>query len=134
LRAFSQGKLRILVASDLVSRGIDLANLDNVINYDLPMNETSYVHRVGRTARAGREGRAWTLLEHAEGRRFWRDFAGEGKGAVTSIGRPSGRAVERFYLHGKKSDEEKKPEFAEERVKAYEAALEQLRREASGKK
>ncbi|MCV5084839.1 C-terminal helicase domain-containing protein, partial [Escherichia coli] len=52
LRAFTSGKLRILVASDLVSRGIDLSNLDHVINYDLPLSETSYVHRVGRTARA----------------------------------------------------------------------------------
>jgi ATP-dependent RNA helicase DDX51/DBP6 len=122
LRAFAQGKLRILVASDLVSRGIDLLNLEHVINYDMPISETSYVHRVGRTARAGRKGCAWTLVEHAEARRFWRDFAGEGKGAVTSIGREG--VVERVRVG--------EDEFGEERVKVYEKALERLREEAAG--
>ncbi|KAK4248900.1 P-loop containing nucleoside triphosphate hydrolase protein [Corynascus novoguineensis] len=124
LRAFAQGKIRILVASDLVSRGIDLTNLEHVVNYDLPISETSYVHRVGRTARAGRRGCAWTLLEHAEARRFWRDFAGEGKGAVTSIGRA--RSVERVRI----GDGD---EFAEERVQEYERALERLKAEAVGR-
>lgn len=122
LRAFAQGKLRILVASDLVSRGIDLLNLEHVINYDLPISETSYVHRVGRTARAGRKGCAWTLLEHSEARRFWRDFAGEGKGAVTSIIREA--KVERVTLGD--------GEFGEERVREYEEALGRLAREAAG--
>ncbi|KAK4038156.1 P-loop containing nucleoside triphosphate hydrolase protein [Parachaetomium inaequale] len=124
LRAFAQNKLRILVASDLVSRGIDLLNLEHVVNYDLPISETSYVHRVGRTARAGRRGCAWTLVEHAEARRFWRDFAGEGKGAVTSIGREG--VVERVRIG------EGVEEFGEERVRAYEVALERLRGEAVG--
>ncbi|KAK3990731.1 P-loop containing nucleoside triphosphate hydrolase protein [Cladorrhinum sp. PSN332] len=131
LRFFTEGKLRILVASDLVSRGIDLENLEHVINYDVPMSETSYVHRVGRTARAGRAGHAWTLLEHSEARRFWRDFAGEGKGANTNILR-SGQ-VERVRITGQNfSDAEKAPEFSEERVQAYEKALQQLQKEATG--
>ena len=133
IKAFAQGKLRVLVASDLVSRGIDLQNLDHVINYDLPISDTSYVHRVGRTARAGRAGYAWTLLEHAESRTFWRDYAGEGKGAITNIRRSS--KVERVTLNKKTGlDEEKGKDFSEERVKAYELALEQLRREAVEKK
>ncbi|KAK4225794.1 P-loop containing nucleoside triphosphate hydrolase protein [Podospora fimiseda] len=123
LRSFAAGKLRILVASDLVSRGIDLENLEHVINYDLPMTETSYVHRVGRTARAGRAGHAWTIFEHSEARRFWRDFAGEGKNAHTNILR-SGQ-VERVRL----TDSE---DFSEERIKAYETALQQLQKEAKG--
>ncbi|KAL1839311.1 hypothetical protein VTJ49DRAFT_1639 [Mycothermus thermophilus] len=123
LRAFSQGRLCILVASDLVSRGIDLLNLEHVVNYDVPISETSYVHRVGRTARAGRKGCAWTLVEHAEARRFWREFAGEGKGAVTSIGRVG--KVQRVRV----TEQE---EFGEERVREYEGALERLRREAVG--
>ncbi|KAH6621540.1 P-loop containing nucleoside triphosphate hydrolase protein [Chaetomium sp. MPI-SDFR-AT-0129] len=125
LRAFASpsGQLRILVASDLVSRGIDLLNLEHVINYDLPVTETSYVHRVGRTARAGRKGCAWTLVEHAEARRFWREFAGEGNGAVTSIGREG--TVERVNVVGEGG-------FGEERVEEYERALEVLRREAVG--
>lgn len=122
LRGFAQAKLRVLVASDLVSRGIDLLDLEHVVNYDVPISETSYVHRVGRTARAGKGGCAWTLVEHAEARRFWRDFAGEGKGAVTSIGRAG--VVERVRFG--------EGEFSEERVRAYEAALERLRGEAVG--
>jgi ATP-dependent RNA helicase DDX51/DBP6 len=128
LRAFVQGRLRILVASDLVSRGIDLLNLEHVVNYDIPISETSYVHRVGRTARAGRKGRAWTLVEHSEARRFWRDFAGEGKGAVTSIGRVG--KVERVRIPEGKGDGE--GEFSEEKVREYERALERLKREAMG--
>ncbi|KAK0705558.1 P-loop containing nucleoside triphosphate hydrolase protein [Lasiosphaeris hirsuta] len=124
LRAFAQGKLQILVASDLVSRGIDLLNLDHVINYDLPISETSYVHRVGRTARAGRAGHGWTLVEYNEARRFWRDFVGEGKGATTNIIR-SGK-VDRVRIGG----EEEGGKYGEDRVKVYEAALDQLRVEA----
>ncbi|KAK4178780.1 P-loop containing nucleoside triphosphate hydrolase protein [Triangularia setosa] len=134
LRAFTQGKLRILVASDIASRGLDLPNLEHVINYDLPISETAYVHRVGRTARAGRAGAAWTLLEHSEARRFWRDFAGEGKGASTNILRST--PVERVRL-GKKIEkvsddkEETEEDFTEERVQAYEKALAQLQQEAT---
>ncbi len=123
LRAFAQGKLRILVASDLVSRGIDLLNLEHVVNYDLPISETSYVHRVGRTARAGRGGSAWTLVEHAEARRFWRDFAGEGKGASSGIVRVG--AVERVRIGD--------GEVGEERVQEYEEALATLAKEAGGR-
>ncbi|KAK5661331.1 hypothetical protein OQA88_11226 [Cercophora sp. LCS_1] len=126
LRQFAQGKLRILVASDLVSRGIDLANLDHVVNYDLPISETSYVHRVGRTARAGRAGHAWTLWEDGEGHRFWSGFVGEGKGGATNIVRSN--KVERVRLGGEEG------KFSEERIKVYEEALEQLRKEtAEGK-
>ncbi|KAK3315469.1 P-loop containing nucleoside triphosphate hydrolase protein [Apodospora peruviana] len=132
---FARGKLRILVASDLVSRGIDLANLDHVVNYDLPTNETSYVHRVGRTARAGKEGHAWTLYEHAQGRRFWRDFVGQGEGAATDIVRS--RKVERLQIGSadltKENDDKQLPvPFEEGRIKAYEDALEQLGKEARG--
>lgn len=128
LRLFAQGKLRILVASDLVSRGIDLLNLDHVINYDLPITETSYVHRVGRTARAGRTGHAWTLVEYSEARRFWRDFVGEGKDAATTITRSS--KVERVRIGGGEDGEK----YSEERAKALEEALGQLREEAQRKK
>lgn len=64
LKAFTTEKspIRLLIASDLVSRGIDLPNLEYVINYDLPWKAESYVHRVGRTARAGRHGKAFTLV------------------------------------------------------------------------
>ena len=58
LDAFRQGKLRVLVATDIAARGIDVDGVTHVINYDLPNEPESYVHRIGRTARAGKEGKA----------------------------------------------------------------------------
>ena len=58
LRGFSTGKFRILVATDIAARGIDVKNIELVINYDLPEQSEDYVHRIGRTGRAGKAGRA----------------------------------------------------------------------------
>jgi ATP-dependent RNA helicase RhlE len=58
LEGFKAGKYRILVATDIAARGIDVKGIELVINYDLPDDAENYVHRIGRTARAGREGRA----------------------------------------------------------------------------
>lgn len=60
--AFRQRKIDILVATDIVSRGIDIDDITMVINYDCPRDPEDYVHRIGRTARAGRQGRAVTLV------------------------------------------------------------------------
>ena len=62
LRRFARGACPVLVASDLMARGIDLDNLFAVVNYDLPSYDKAFVHRVGRVARAGREGHAYTLV------------------------------------------------------------------------
>ncbi|MCC6675989.1 MAG: DEAD/DEAH box helicase [Phycisphaerales bacterium] len=61
------GQLAVLVASDLASRGIDVDGISHVINYDLPDDPDLYVHRIGRTARAGREGVAWALVTPSQG-------------------------------------------------------------------
>jgi len=58
LAAFKSGKFRVLVATDIAARGIDVDDVSHVINFDLPNEPESYVHRIGRTARAGREGKA----------------------------------------------------------------------------
>lgn len=58
LEGFKTGKYRILVATDIAARGIDVKNIELVINYDLPDDAENYVHRIGRTGRAGHEGRA----------------------------------------------------------------------------
>jgi ATP-dependent RNA helicase RhlE len=58
LEGFKMGKYRVLVATDIASRGIDVTGIELVINYDLPEDAENYVHRIGRTARAGHEGRA----------------------------------------------------------------------------
>jgi ATP-dependent RNA helicase DeaD len=61
------GKLEVLVASDVASRGLDVEGISHVINYDLPEDPDLYVHRIGRTARAGREGVAWSLVTPEQG-------------------------------------------------------------------
>jgi ATP-dependent RNA helicase DeaD len=58
---FRTGKMDILVATDVAARGIDVEEIDAVFNYDMPQDEEYYVHRVGRTARAGRAGQAFTF-------------------------------------------------------------------------
>lgn len=62
LKGFRDGKFRILVATDVAARGIDVPHIQHVINYDLPMFAEDYVHRIGRTARAGASGEAVSLL------------------------------------------------------------------------
>lgn len=83
LSAYRQGKLSIIIATDRASRGLDLQDLTHVINYDVPASITAYVHRVGRTARAGKEGSAWTLVAHREGRWFTNEIAKGSGGKIT---------------------------------------------------
>jgi len=66
LRKFKEGNLDFLVATDVAARGIDVENVTHVINYDLPQDTESYVHRIGRTGRAMREGVAYTLVTARE--------------------------------------------------------------------
>ena len=63
---FSQGSIKILVATDLVSRGIDVEGVSHVINFDLPLDPEGYVHRIGRTARAGKSGKAISFCEDSD--------------------------------------------------------------------
>lgn len=66
LAAFRDGSLRTLIATDIAARGIDVDGVSHVINYDLPNIPESYVHRIGRTARAGAEGVAISFCDHEE--------------------------------------------------------------------
>jgi superfamily II DNA/RNA helicase len=66
LADFRNGKMRILIATDIAARGIDVDGVSHVINYDLPNVPESYVHRIGRTARAGRDGIAISFCDHEE--------------------------------------------------------------------
>jgi ATP-dependent RNA helicase RhlE len=68
LSGFKSGKYRILVATDIAARGIDVSGIELVINYDLPDDPENYVHRIGRTARAGREGHAITFATPDQGK------------------------------------------------------------------
>ena len=66
LQRLRDGRTRILVATDVAARGIDVAGITHVINFDLPRQAEDYVHRIGRTGRAGRTGFAVTLVNHSE--------------------------------------------------------------------
>ena len=66
LNKFKAGNLRVLVATDLASRGIDIQSLPHVINYELPRSPKDYIHRIGRTGRAGTEGEAISLISTEE--------------------------------------------------------------------
>jgi ATP-dependent RNA helicase DDX51/DBP6 len=83
LAAYRRGRISVIVATDRASRGLDLQSLTHVINYDIPPSVTTYVHRVGRTARAGREGSAWSLVAHREGRWFSNEIAASVEGRIT---------------------------------------------------
>jgi ATP-dependent RNA helicase RhlE len=66
LAGFKAGKYRVLVATDVAARGIDIEALPHVVNFDVPAEPDAYIHRVGRTARAEREGDAWTFVSREE--------------------------------------------------------------------
>jgi ATP-dependent RNA helicase DeaD len=67
MKGFRGGKFDVLIATDLASRGIDVADISHIINYDMPDDPEVYVHRVGRTARMGAAGRAFTLVQRDQG-------------------------------------------------------------------
>jgi ATP-dependent RNA helicase DDX51/DBP6 len=119
LAAFTAGKLRILIASDRASRGLDVPDLGHIVNYDLPRSVTDYVHRVGRTARAGKEGQSWTFFTKTEGRWFWNDIA-----RTSAIRRA--QKVDRAIVDAETLNEERRA--------WYEAALRELRVTVEGKR
>ena len=118
ISAFCKRKLSILIASDRASRGLDIPNLAHVINYDIPPSLTSYIHRVGRTARAGIEGKATTLIADNEARWFWNEIARSEK-----VCRGPSRKVERANMKLEVSDDERN---------MYQQALDTLGEETRG--
>ncbi|MCC2663628.1 MAG: hypothetical protein K0S35_1550 [Geminicoccaceae bacterium] len=88
LEAFKRGEIAYLVATDVAARGLDIAMLPCVINYDVPTHADDYVHRIGRTGRAGQEGRAFTLVLPDE-RRY-----------VDAIARLTGKQIPRLEITG----------------------------------
>jgi superfamily II DNA/RNA helicase len=91
LDAFKRGDIDFLVATDVAARGLDIVSLPCVINYDVPTHADDYVHRIGRTGRAGQEGRAFTLILPEE-RRY-----------VDAITRLTGKEIPRLELAGAES-------------------------------
>jgi ATP-dependent RNA helicase RhlE len=88
LESFKSGKIEVLVATDIAARGLDIAGVSHVINYDVPENAEDYVHRIGRTGRARHTGEAFTLVTEDDVR------------DARSIERFIGASVERRKVEG----------------------------------
>jgi ATP-dependent RNA helicase RhlE len=86
LERFAEGKTRVLVATDIAQRGLDVEGITHVVNYDVPLDPEDYVHRIGRTGRAGATGMAVTFLTAAD------------LGAFKSLEYHLGRELERIHL------------------------------------
>ena len=88
LRDFKGGRTRVMVATDIAARGIDVDAISHVINYDVPLAAEDYVHRIGRSGRAGKPGRAITLVTPAE------------ELSMRGIERLTGQSIERVVMSG----------------------------------
>ncbi|AFY39592.1 DEAD/DEAH box helicase domain protein [[Leptolyngbya] sp. PCC 7376] len=93
VRRFKDGRIKMIVATDIAARGLDVANLSHVVNFDLPDNTESYIHRIGRTGRAGKTGTAIALVEPSD-RRLLRQIERRVKQSLTTCKIPSRPEVE----------------------------------------
>ena len=109
LADFRSGKLRTLIATDIAARGIDVDGVSHVFNYDLPNIPESYVHRIGRTARAGAEGVAISFCD-AEERAYLRDIERLIRMAIPATDRRSGRTVQAPAAHHQNGRHNGRPE------------------------
>jgi superfamily II DNA/RNA helicase len=111
LQRLRDGRTRVLVATDVAARGIDVAGITHVINFDLPRQAEDYVHRIGRTGRAGRTGFAVTLVNHSE------------KHLVRNIERYTGQTVRIDVIAGleptARSEKSTRPRFVDKAKKPY---------------
>jgi len=94
LKKFNRSQIQVLVATDVAARGLDIKNVDLIINYDIPDNPDYYVHRVGRTGRAGRKGRAITLIAGGNDRRMLKEITHYTKKNIDKIKIPTNTEVQ----------------------------------------
>jgi ATP-dependent RNA helicase DeaD len=106
VQRFRDGKIRLVVATDIAARGLDIENLSHVINYDLPDNAETYIHRIGRTGRAGKTGTAIALVEPIDRR------------ALRQIERRLKQTLEVGRIPSRSQVEAKRLESLQEQIKA----------------
>jgi superfamily II DNA/RNA helicase len=106
LDAFKAGEVDFLIATDVAARGLDISDMPNVVNYDVPFNPEDYVHRIGRTGRAGKTGRAFTFATPEEAK------------LVAAIEKLTGKEIPRLEFQGDRADaaEEEAPRPARARA------------------
>ncbi|BDY03525.1 DEAD/DEAH box helicase [Ferrimonas sp. YFM] len=92
-----KGRISILIATDVVARGLDVPRITHVVNYDLPMDSESYVHRIGRTGRAGREGEA-ILFARPREMRLLRTYERQTKGTIIPMDLPTAEELGRHRV------------------------------------
>ena len=96
MQGFKHGKTSILIATDIAARGIDVNDIDFVINYDIPPNTEYYIHRIGRTGRAGKTGRSITLCSGKREISAMRNIAFEIKSTISRIELPSTSDIQKI--------------------------------------
>lgn len=94
LKKFNNSQIQVMVATDVAARGLDIQNVDLVINYDTPENPDYYVHRIGRSGRAGKEGRAITMVSGGMDRRMLKEIERYTKKRIVKIQIPTSTEVQ----------------------------------------
>lgn len=94
LKKFNNAQIQVLVATDVAARGLDIQNVDLVVNYDTPENTDYYVHRIGRSGRAGRDGHAITMISGGMDRRMLQEIERYTKKKITKIQLPTSTEVQ----------------------------------------
>ncbi len=88
IKSFNKGKVNVLVCTDVAARGLDIPDVSHIYNYDIPGDAKDYIHRIGRTARAGEEGKAVNLLSESDHDNFSRIFQEFGSLNIKKVKKP----------------------------------------------
>jgi superfamily II DNA/RNA helicase len=107
LMRFKQNELTLLVCSDVAARGIDIAGVSHVFNYDVPMNADDYTHRIGRTGRAGMKGKAWTIAIKQNDNKFIEAIEKNTKSKI-KVEALESKGSEKEYKNPKKNNKDSK--------------------------
>ena len=128
LEQFREGKVDFLIASDVAARGLDIVGIKTVINYQLPLSMPSYVHRVGRTARAGKAGRAVSLIGDSD-RKLFKMILKSSQGKVKQRAVPPEAVAqwsEKIRSFAKKIEEIEKEEKEEQELQMAEMEVRKM--------